>query len=258
VNDELNAPAAVTVPARAHSRLARIAGRVVRAVAIVFVVLVAVMVIGDWIVKVPFFLAFGWFAFLRDNFAALQPNPRLMVEALLCVIALGVGAHYFCHWLYGTMAPAASGGWRARWTAMGVGLLFLLFAAGIGTIGLTHQAAWLIGAKEPFLRVDSYADRARVAEAIFAATELRNQVADEFARTGALPQPGAVKAPSGMPQGIVEGISLAQGGVVTIAIRREFNYGGTITLTPVELDGKLEWMCRSTLPPRVLPSSCRP
>jgi hypothetical protein len=211
---------------------------------------------GDWMVQIPFYLVFGWFGFLRENLAALEPNPRLIVEALLCVAALGVGSHYFCRWLYAAMAPDAAVAWRARWTALGVGLLFLLFAAGIGTIGLTHQAAWLIGAKEPMFR-DEFTDRARVSEAVLAASALRTEVTEEFARTGRLLDTAVTQPVSDTPRSIVESVSLAKGGVVTVVVKQEFKGGGTVTFTPSVVHGKLEWKCSSTLPNKMLPGMCR-
>src|SRR5262249_25254848 len=38
------------------------------------------------------------------------------------------------------------------WTAAVVGVVVLLFVAGIGVVGLTHQTAWLITSPEPLLR----------------------------------------------------------------------------------------------------------
>lgn len=256
MSDEGSTPASATVQAAPRSRLARGVSFTIKAIGILFLILVVVAVVGDWVIQLPFYLAFGWFGFLRDNLVALQPNPGLLTEALLCLIALGVGSHYFCRWLYAAMVPGAAGGWRTRWTAMGLGLLFLLFAAGVGIIGLTHQAAWLIGAKEPLFR-DEFTDRARVSEAILAASALRTEVAEEFARTGKLPDTAVSQPVSDAPRSIVESVSLAKGGVVTVVVKQDFKGGGTITLTPSVVDGKLDWKCSSTLPPKMLPGICR-
>lgn len=212
---------------------------------------------GDWVVQIPYYLVFGWFGFLRENLAALQPNPHLIVEALLCLAALGVGSHYFCRWLYSAMAPQGARVWRARWTVLGLGLLFLLFAAGIGTIGLTHQAAWLIGAKEPFLR-DYFSMRMRVSEALLTASPLRTEIAEEFARSGALPDAVAAMPPIPQsPRNIVESISVAKGGVITIAFKKNFADGSSLTLTPTVVNDKLEWKCSAPLPRRMVPAACR-
>ena len=225
----------------------------------VLIVLFILIVVGggEWMMQVPFYVVFGWFGFVRDNLAALEPNPRLIFEALLCLAALGLGAHYFCRWLYSAMAAEGAAAWRARWTVMGLGLLFLLFAAGIGTIGLTHQAAWLFGAKEPFLR-DYFSDRMRVSEALLTASPLRTAIAEEFARSGKLPD--AIAAPPSIPQSprnIVESISVTKGGVITIAFKKTFADGSSLTLTPTVVNDKLEWKCRAPLPRRMLPAMCR-
>jgi len=256
VSDEGNTPAAATVEAVPRSRLVRGVSFTLKAIGILFLILLVLALLGPWLIQIPLLLIFGWFGFLRDNLTALQPNPRLLTEALLCVIALGAGSHYFCRWLYAAMVPDGAGAWRARWTVMGVGLLFLLFAAGIGIIGLTHQAAWLIGSKEPWFQ-DAFTDRARVSEAILHASAFRTEVAEEFARAGKLPDAVDAKPEPGSPRSIVESVTLAKGAVITVTIKPDFNGGGTITLTPSVVDGKLEWKCSSTLPQRMLPAMCR-
>ena len=52
-----------------------------------------------------------------------------------------------------------------RWTAAGLGLVLLLFVAGIATIGLTHQTAWLFMRTDPIVW-NSFEVRARVQEAV--------------------------------------------------------------------------------------------
>jgi hypothetical protein len=238
VTDEVTAPPAAAVEPAPRSRLARAASIAGKVIAILFLLVVAVTVLEPWLFQLPFYLAFGWFGFLRENAATLQPNPRLLVEALLCVIALGVGTHYFCRWLYRAVAPDAGGAWRARWTVMGLGLLFLLFAAGIGTIGLTHQVAWLIGAKAPLVQ-DTFTDRARASEAILHASGLRTQVAEHFERTGKLPDALDPVPPPDSPRSILESLSVAQGGIITITLKREFHGGGSIKFSPSVADCNL-------------------
>ena len=241
-------------PAAAAPRKRRFGVTTITVVVVLFFLIVVGG--GDWTVQIPFYLVFGWFAFLRENLAALEPNPRLIVEALLCIAVLGVGSHYFCRWLYAAMVPDAAVAWRARWTVMGLGLLFLLFAAGIGTIGLTHQAAWLLGAKEPMLR-DYFSERMRVTEALLSVTPLREEVAEQFSRSGKVPDTVDAKPSPGSRRNVVETVFVAKGGVITIAFKRDFVAGGVIMLTPGVVNGKLEWKCTANLPRRITPPSCR-
>ena len=46
-------------------------------------------------------------------------------------------------------------------------------------------------------------------------------------------------------------------GVITIAFKKTFADGSSLTLTPTVVEGKLEWKCSAPLPRRMLPSACR-
>jgi hypothetical protein len=60
---------------------------------------------------------------------------------------------------------------------------------------------------------------------------------------------------------IVSAVEIREKGVVVVTLNKDRDWpdGGEITLTPTEdaAAKKLSWKCRSTLPPRLLPGSCR-
>lgn len=211
---------------------------------------------GTFVFEIPFFLAFGWAVFMKHNLHAVQPNALLIVEAAVCMVALGVGGHYFARWLWRQVAPAGATGWRPQWTALGLAGLLLLFVAGIATIGITHQTAWLFTTREAFL-VDSWSIRVRMPEVLVEGSGPRQQVTDYFQATGKLPA-SAREADIGVaPQSkYVKALSV-RNGVVTIDLADGFVKGGRVTLTPVVNEGRLEWKCSSNLQPRDLPGSCR-
>jgi hypothetical protein len=96
-------------------------------------------------------LVFGWVAYCWR----VLPKVRLNVSALLtaagCLMGLGVGLHLFLRWFYSqwkTTTPSVRR-WPVRWTAMVLALVVLMFVAGIASVGVTHQTAWLVTSPEP-------------------------------------------------------------------------------------------------------------
>jgi len=235
----------------------RIAWLVVKWVLILFVVLLVVGAGGMFLLEIPLRLAFGWIAFLRDNVMAMEMNWLLVAEAVACAVLLGIGGHFFARWLFRHMAPAGDLAWRPAWTVAGLGAILLLFVAGIATIGITHQAAWLFTDKTPLLE-DSYTSRARVSAAIQAGEPLRTLVAEHFERTGRLPQNNADAGAANIPAArYVKTVNIGSNGVVTIDLDEAAGGGGTVSLTPIPKGTQLEWTCRSTVMPKFLPSRCR-
>lgn len=212
------------------------------------------------LVELPLVLAFGWIVFLRDNIVRLTLNPLRVAEAAACIAVLGLGGHFFARWLYRQMVPDAVRAWRPGWTAAGLGAVLLLFVAGVGTIGITHQAAWLFTDPNPLVAngYTDYTTRARISEVIISASAARTLVGEMFARTGHLPD-SEVAAPRPEEESrYVRKISIGAGGVVQIEVADVIQKDGVITLTPTPKDGKLEWKCSSeNVRKAYLPSTCR-
>jgi hypothetical protein len=212
-----------------------------------------------FLIEIPFRLAFGWISFLRNNVASLELNPLRVAEAVACIAALGVGGHFFARWLYRQMAPAAARPWRPEWTAAGLGAVLLLFVAGVGTIGITHQTAWLFTDPGPLI-TDSmgYVKRAKVSEAILAASPARTLVTEIFEKTGRLPDI-EVASPQAQPETrYAKKISIRSGGVIHIEIADVIEKDGVITLTPTPKNGTLEWKCGALAIQKLyLPAVCR-
>lgn len=236
----------------------RIVWTILKWVGILFIVLLLVGGGGIFLLEIPVALAFGWIRFLRENLAMMELNPLLWAEAAGCVVALGLGGHWFARWLYGEMAPTAVQPWRPGWTIAGLGAVLLLFIAGIATIGITHQTAWLFTAKGPLLR-NSWATRMQVSTELAAARPLQDAVQEAHRRTGRLPATDAEAGWTGrfQPTQDVLARSVVTGGVVRIEFAESIAGGGILTLTPAPEGDSLQWTCRSTLPQRELPASCR-
>jgi hypothetical protein len=240
-----------------------------RALKLVFYLLVcliglAMLVAGGvFPIEIAWYLAFGWIHFIVRNLMTVELNPALVGEGIACTIALGVVAHYFCRWLWRETGASAERVWRWQWTASGLALVLLLFVTGIGTIGFAHQAVWLFSAKDPLL-VDSMLPRARVSEVLLYGSGVRSVVQEYYESSGWLPQNGeeaGYKFDTAHSIKWVSAVEIRKGGVVAVVLNKEREWpdGGEITFTPTEDAGakKLSWKCRSTLPPKLVPATCR-
>lgn len=240
----------------------RILRLILKCVLIAFGVLVVLFLVGGagggFLIEIPFILAFGWIGFLAKNLQAMEPNWLLIAEGAACAIAFGMGGHYFARWLWRSMAPEGPGAWRAEWTAAFAGGVLLLFVAGIATVGITHQSAWLITAKGPFL-VDSFTDRARATQTLVDASSAKTAIGEFFQRTGRLPQSAAeagidVKVLTGR---YTNSVSIDPGGIVRIEVAEQVGGGGTFSLTPTPKGNELVWKCSATLDLKLTPAACR-
>lgn len=116
------------------------------------------------VLKVPFFLIFGWIGFIIRVAPSIRPNPEAAIAGIIGLGILGIGAHLFLQWLYrnwgheNTEDPIEERKWRPRWTAIGIVILVLMFATSIAFIGSVHQIGWLIKSDEPMM-VSSWAKR---------------------------------------------------------------------------------------------------
>jgi len=230
-------------------------------IVVVGIIFVLAMIGADsYGVEIPARLLTGWYSFMVMNAQSLQPNPLLIMEALVCTALLGVGSHYFCRWLWVKATPERTEVWRVRWTVTGLAGVLLLFVAGIATIGITHQTAWLFTMKGPMI-IDSWGPRFQLPEALKSAAPAREAVEAYFARTGVLPdsaRDAGIDEKELVTQKVVKAIHVAEGGVVVIELQHRSAPDGVILFTP-NINGKaLEWKCTSNLERIYLPRECRP
>ncbi|VTR91187.1 Uncharacterized protein OS=Singulisphaera acidiphila (strain ATCC BAA-1392 / DSM 18658 / VKM B-2454 / MOB10) GN=Sinac_3491 PE=4 SV=1: SBP_bac_10 [Gemmata massiliana] len=103
--------------------------------------------------EIPVTLAFGWVYYLQRIVPQLNPDAASVVSAVVCLVAVTVGAHVFFRWLYAATQsePEPQAHWPAKRTIQFVTLVIVMFVAGIAATGLVHQAGWLIRSKEPFV-----------------------------------------------------------------------------------------------------------
>lgn len=95
----------------------------------------------------------GWIWFLMRVSRRLTVNWSGVATAVCCLAAFALGLHYFLRW-FASQTRGASGTrriWRPRWTGSLVGLVVLMFSAGISFVGVAHQTGWLLAKREPML-----------------------------------------------------------------------------------------------------------
>jgi hypothetical protein len=103
-------------------------------------------------------LLFGWAMFLRRVVAKMTINRSAVVTGITCLALIWAGLHIFLQWLSNAMqfrpgsgesSSSAPRHWKLRWTTLIVGVLLLMFVAGISFIGVVHQSLWLATSKVP-------------------------------------------------------------------------------------------------------------
>jgi hypothetical protein len=111
-------------------------------------------VLPIWLIEVPFRLATGWVAHLRGVVPKVEVNGPGVGLFLIALPMTALLAHSCAKWLWSGMGPSRPQ-WRWKWTLMGLTVLVLMFAAGIGATGVVHQTAWLVTSKEPLTQSSS-------------------------------------------------------------------------------------------------------
>ena len=100
-------------------------------------------------------LLFGWYSFLDRVLPLVTYDPSALVVAGAALILFTVGSHLVARKITHGANGETSQRWRWRTTFATVAGLFVLFAAGISLVGITHQGMWLYTADEP-LRIEAY------------------------------------------------------------------------------------------------------
>jgi prepilin-type processing-associated H-X9-DG protein len=108
-------------------------------------------------IEIPVVLALGWIWYLARTLPDIHVARSGVATAAICLLLLLVGLQYFVGWLYREIRKLGGNHagrdmrWKWRWTLNMVAGVILLFAAGIATVGMTHQLGWLITSHEPFV-----------------------------------------------------------------------------------------------------------
>jgi hypothetical protein len=116
---------------------------------VVFALISILLANGFFALDVLWQVGFGWALFLGRVLPRMSLDVTGTLIALGCLAGLAVGLHLFLGWLYAQAKGAGGPRWRPRWTGMIVGLVVLMFAAGLSVVGVAHQAAWMANSRVP-------------------------------------------------------------------------------------------------------------
>jgi fucose 4-O-acetylase-like acetyltransferase len=110
-------------------------GLIALACVLLFLACLGLALPGDLLLN----LAFGWIFYLGRVLPQIQVNGAGVATAGVCLIALAVGLQWFLRWFVGQMPQDATVGeppapaWPARRTAVILGLIVLMFVAGMAS-----------------------------------------------------------------------------------------------------------------------------
>jgi hypothetical protein len=105
-----------------------------------------------FILEAPATLAFGWVQYLGRVVPQMHPDPTAVATAGACLLGVVFGGHAFLRWVYAATGPQPDPRrWPWKWTLLLVGLVVLMFVAGIAVTGIAHQTGWLLRSPEPLV-----------------------------------------------------------------------------------------------------------
>jgi type IV pilus assembly protein PilA len=117
------------------------------------------------------------------------------------------------------------------------------------------------------IAIPAYSDyliRAQAAEGLVTATGAKVAVWEYVHNTGRFP---STNASAGLPGGTsisgkyISSVSLQPGGIILIAYAKPGTNAllqvNTLSLSPIDKTGSIDWVCKSTLDSRYLPTVCR-
>ncbi len=160
-----------------------------------------------WPVEGIFYIAAGWAFFLARVVPQVTVSPTGVLTGMLGLAGFATGLHLFLRWLCGAAAhnpDTPPRRWRLRWTFQLTGLVVVMFAAGIATVGVLHQIGWLVTSPEPLIgggiRVPAARSRSsnNLKQMVLAAHNYSDAHEDKAAHSGQLP-PGCTTDRFGNP-----------------------------------------------------------
>jgi hypothetical protein len=100
------------------------------------------------------YLLIGWLVFLMNAASRMQIDWPATAATLVCLGLLVIGSHGIFSWL----ARQRGRAWALRWSSAVIGVMVLMFVAGVAMIGMTHQTGWLLAARQPLMeqRIATY------------------------------------------------------------------------------------------------------
>ncbi len=131
--------------------MSRTGRRVLLFVGIPIGLFLLLLIVGGapWLLAAAFHLVVGWTTHAGKVLPQVTFNWNGVGMLALCIALAAWIGHRFCRWLWqgtGHQEP-----WRLRWTISGLGVIILMFGAGMAITAVAHQTGWLLRSPEPLL-----------------------------------------------------------------------------------------------------------
>ncbi len=140
--------------------------------------------------EVVLYLTLGWGFFLYRVLPQVTLTPSGLTTGLICLTLFTVGSQWLLSWLYPAIREAETDRWPWKWTGAIVGVIVLMFMAGVGATGVVHQTGWLLSAPEPWISGYGVRVAARRMQSMNNLKQIALAVANYESANGTLP-PGA-------------------------------------------------------------------
>lgn len=130
--------------------------------------------------ELPFLILFrlvgGWMLHLQGVIPKVTVNWSGVGMLIVCLTLTAALGHGLCRWLW--QGTGHTDEWRPRWTAAGLGVLVLMFAAGMAFTAVAHQTGWLFHSSDALLVSSS---RGSIERNVFTALKTILQAQTDFA-----------------------------------------------------------------------------
>ena len=92
-------------------------------------------------------LFIGWIFFIGTVIPEVSVDLGGVATFIVCLALSAFLGHVFCRWLWKNSGHEEP--WKRRWTATGMSVIVLMFAAGMAFTGVVHQTGWLLRSPRP-------------------------------------------------------------------------------------------------------------
>jgi hypothetical protein len=96
----------------------------------------------DWIAQALFCILVGWVSHIVVVAPKVTVNWSGVGMLAACLALTATLGHHFCSWLW--RGSGRSDPWRPRWSFAGLGVIVLMFGAGMAFTAVAHQTGWLL------------------------------------------------------------------------------------------------------------------
>jgi prepilin-type processing-associated H-X9-DG protein len=131
--------------------------------ALILVVLAECLGFPSQPLVVAFYLTVGWMSYLGRLLPSIRVSLPGLTTAAACAAGVVLVGHATARWIYGGVAKTEGGRWKWWWTFGAVTSVVLVFVAGIATVGMAHQTAWLATSRVPMFTSRHSANSVRCA-----------------------------------------------------------------------------------------------